>query len=102
MGAMTAAEVGVATKPTPHFFEHGLETLPRECLAVLQFDRFRATLRNAYAQVPLHHARFDAMDFKPEDLRSLDDVKRLPFTVKADLRDHYPFGMFARSHHELA
>jgi phenylacetate-CoA ligase len=101
MGAMTAVEVGVATK-RPHFFEHGLETLPRERLAMLQFDRFRATLGNAYAQVPLHRARLDAMGFKPEDFRFLDDVKRLPFTVKSDLRDHYPFGMFARPHHELA
>ena len=78
------------------------ETMPREQLAALQLERLRATVKNAYDNVPLHRSRLDAAGVKPADVRSLDDVQRLPFTLKADLRDHYPFGMFARPHGELA
>jgi phenylacetate-CoA ligase len=78
------------------------ETMPREQLAALQLERLRATVKNAYDNVPLHRSRLDAAGAGPEDVRSLDDVQRLPFTLKADLRDHYPFGMFARPHGELS
>jgi phenylacetate-CoA ligase len=52
--------------------------------------------------VPFHRARLDAAFIEPNDLRSLDDIRRLPFTVKTDLRDHYPFGLFARPRESLA
>ncbi|MEO8309900.1 MAG: phenylacetate--CoA ligase [Caldimonas sp.] len=74
----------------------GIETLPRERLERLQLERLRTTLRNAYDHVPLHRARLEATGFRPGDLSSLDDVAELPFTFKSDLRDHYPFGLFAR------
>ncbi|MDP3082884.1 MAG: phenylacetate--CoA ligase [Rubrivivax sp.] len=70
--------------------------MPREQLAALQLERLRATLRNAADHVPLHRRRLAEAGVVPEDLHSLADVRRLPFTVKADLRDHYPFGLFAR------
>ena len=70
-----------------------IETLPREQLAELQLDRLRATVRHAADNVPLHRARLNAAAVRPEDLRSLADVQRLPFMTKADLRDHYPFGL---------
>src|SRR5690606_31697825 len=54
------------------------------------------TLRNAYDNVPLHRARLAAAGIDPDALKSLDDVRHLPFTVKTDLRDQYPFGMLAR------
>ena len=73
-----------------------METLPRERLEALQLERLRATLKNACEHVPLHRTRLDAAGVKPDDVRSLDDMQRLPFTQKTDLRDHYPFGMFAR------
>jgi phenylacetate-CoA ligase len=82
-------------------FEPAAETMPRGKLAALQLKRLRQTVGNAYKNVPLHRGRMDAIGFKPGDLRSLDDLQRLPFTLKADLRDHYPFGMFARPREKL-
>ncbi len=84
-----------------HCFDPEAENMPREKLAALQLRRLRQTLRNAYQNVPLYRERLDAARCKPEDLRSLADLARLPFTVKADLRDHYPFGMFARPRERL-
>ncbi len=78
------------------------ETMPRELLAQLQLERLQATVRSAYHTVPLHRARFDALGLVPQDIQSLDDLARLPFTVKTDLRDHYPFGMFTRPVDQLA
>ena len=78
------------------------ETMPREQLAALQLARLRDTVKNAYDNVPLHRARLDAAGARPADIGSLDDLQRLPFTLKTDLRDHYPFGMFARPRAELA
>lgn len=82
-------------------FEPAAETMPRGQLAALQLRRLRQTVSNAYKNVPLHRARMEAMGFKPGDLRSLDDLQRLPFTVKTDLRDNYPYGMFARPREQL-
>ncbi|OSC51193.1 hypothetical protein B5181_39665, partial [Streptomyces sp. 4F] len=69
--------------------------MSREQLAELQLDRLRATLRHAYDNVELYRKKFDAAGVTPEDCRSLADLSRFPFTTKADLRDTYPFGMFA-------
>ncbi len=103
MGATTMAEVGIGTGATlRHGFQPDVETLPRERLAALQLERLRATLRNAYDHVPLHRARLDAIGATPEDFHRLDDVRRLTFTLKSDLRDHYPFGLFARPVSALA
>ncbi|CAL9279729.1 MULTISPECIES: phenylacetate--CoA ligase PaaK [unclassified Streptomyces] len=71
------------------------ERLDREELQALQLERLRATLRHAYENVPFHRRSFDAAGVRPEDCRSLADLARFPFTTKADLRDEYPFGMFA-------
>ena len=72
------------------------ETMPRERLAQLQLERLQATVTNAYDHVPLHRQRLQASGVRPADIRSLDDLALLPFTVKTDLRDQYPFGLFAR------
>src|SRR5579859_4314611 len=64
-------------------------------LRALQLDRLRWTLRYAYANVPFYRKRFDAAGVRPEDCRSLADLAAFPFTTKLDLRDNYPFGMFA-------
>ncbi|MGW7416829.1 phenylacetate--CoA ligase PaaK [Streptomyces sp. NPDC054863] len=71
------------------------ERLGREELQVLQLERLRSSLRHAYANVPHYKTAFDAAGLTPDDCRSLDDLARFPFTTKADLRDNYPFGMFA-------
>ncbi|WP_415949441.1 phenylacetate--CoA ligase PaaK [Streptomyces sp. KLOTTS4A1] len=71
------------------------ERLGPEELAQLQLTRLRETLQHAYARVPHHRAAFDRAGVHPEDCRSLADLARFPFTTKADLRENYPFGMFA-------
>ncbi len=83
-------------------YESAAETMPRGRLAALQLKRLRETVRNAYENVPLHRRRMRKLGIEPGDIRSLADLARLPFTVKSDLRDHYPFGMFARPRAEIA
>jgi phenylacetate-CoA ligase len=103
MGAITSAEIGIGNSNGASRYLHpALETMPREQLAELQLARLRDTVRNAYDHVPMQRARLDAAKFGPDDIRTLADVQQLPFTVKSDLRDHYPFGMFARPCSELA
>jgi phenylacetate-CoA ligase len=91
METMTRDSVGTGRHLHP-----AQETMPREQLAALQLERLRGTVRNAYDNVPMHRARMDAVGIAPDDIRTLADVQRLHFTVKTDLRDHYPYGMFAR------
>ncbi|MGW5346745.1 phenylacetate--CoA ligase PaaK [Streptomyces sp. HUAS TT3] len=71
------------------------ERLGREELAALQLTRLRDTLARAYERVPFYRQAFDKVGVHPDDCRSLADLARFPFTTKADLRDQYPFGMFA-------
>ncbi|MDJ0460159.1 phenylacetate--CoA ligase PaaK [Streptomyces sp. H27-C3] len=71
------------------------EQLGRGELEALQLERLRKSLRHAYNQVPFYRQAFDQAGLRPEDCTSLADVARFPFTTKADLRDNYPFGMFA-------
>ncbi|WP_405801376.1 phenylacetate--CoA ligase PaaK [Streptomyces sp. NBC_01506] len=71
------------------------EQLGRDELEALQLTRLRTTLRHAYDNVPFYRESFDAAGLRPDDCRSLADLARFPFTAKADLRDNYPFGMFA-------
>ena len=72
-----------------------LETLGREQLAELQRERLHAVAAYVYDRIGLYRERFDDAGVGPEQIRSLDDLRRLPFTRKDDLRDHYPFGLFA-------
>ena len=72
-----------------------IETASRDEIAALQLQRLRATLNHAYENVPHYRQAFDAKGVHPEDLRQLADLAMFPFTVKKDLRDSYPFGLFA-------
>lgn len=72
-----------------------VETMPRPKLRELQLERLRWSVQWAYDRVPFHHHRLDAAGVTPAHIRSLDDLRRLPFMVKADLREHYPTGLFA-------
>ena len=80
--------------PTPAALEP-IEQASQDELRALQLDRLRWSLRHAFEHVPHYRASFDAAGVHPDDLRSLDDLARFPFTTKADLRATYPFGMFA-------
>lgn len=79
-----------------------IERASRDELAALQLDRLRRLLARAYADVPFYRARFDGAGVHPSDLRELADLARFPFTVKDDLRRHYPFGMLAVPRERLA
>ena len=69
--------------------------LDRDSLLQIQLQRLRETLERVYARVPFYRRSFDHAGVKPADLRTLADLGRFPFTQKTDLRDHYPFGLFA-------
>jgi phenylacetate-CoA ligase len=71
------------------------ERMSRDELAVLQLRRLQTTLRHAYDHVPAYRAKFDAAGIRPDDCQTLADLARFPFTSKDDLRENYPFGMFA-------
>lgn len=76
-------------------FDPDAECMPREALTALQTTRLKQTLECAYKNVPHYRKKFDAAGVKPSDFKSLGDITRFPFTLKNDLRDNYPFGMFA-------
>ncbi len=78
--------------PTPL---HRIETASRDEIAALQLERLKRTLSHAYANVPHYRRKFEAAGVHPDDLRSLEDLAKFPFTTKADLRENYPFGLFA-------
>jgi phenylacetate-CoA ligase len=82
-------------------FAPDIERLDRDSLRLLQFGRLRKTLERAYASVPHYRRAFDEMGVAPGDLKSLADIRRFPFTVKTDLRDNYPFGLFAVPREQL-
>ncbi|MCX4852945.1 phenylacetate--CoA ligase PaaK [Streptomyces canus] len=71
------------------------ERLDAGALRAVQLERMRASLRHAYEHVPFYRESFDKAGVRPDDCRSLTDLARFPFTTKADLREHYPYGMFA-------
>jgi phenylacetate-CoA ligase len=72
------------------------ETLPREALEALQAKRLQRVVERVYATVPFYRQHFDKAGVKTEKIRSLDDLQRLPFTLKQDMRDNYPYGLFAK------
>ncbi|MBT9281887.1 MAG: AMP-binding protein [Hydrogenibacillus schlegelii] len=76
-------------------FNVEMETMPRIEKEKLQLKRLQETVAYAYARVPFYRRRFDEAGVRPEDIRSLDDLRRLPMMKKSDLREHYPFGLFA-------
>lgn len=78
-----------------NYFEPDLETAPREVLHWIQSRRLVKMVENCYNTVPLYKKRFDEMGLLPGDIKSIDDIHKLPFTYKTDLRDNYPFGMIA-------
>ena len=80
--------------PEPHELEP-IERASADELQALQLERLRWTLQHAYDHVPHYRRAFDARGVHPSDCRTLADIAKFPFTTKADLRDQYPFGMFA-------
>lgn len=79
-----------------------IETASRDELSALQLSRLKWSLAHAYDNVPAYRRKFDAAGVHPDDLKSLDDLAKFPFTAKADLRDNYPFGMLAVPREKVA
>jgi phenylacetate-CoA ligase len=79
----------------PTYWQPDAECMDREELEQQQLERLQTTLTRAYRNVPFYRRRLDEVGFDPEGLRSIDDLRRLPFTTKADLVEAYPYGMFA-------
>ncbi len=84
----------VGAAPPPELLDAG-ERLSRDALLELQLERLRWSLRHAYANVAHYRSAFDSAGVTPDDCETLADIARFPFTTKLDLRDNYPFGMFA-------
>ena len=87
--------------PKPGDLE-AIETASRDEIAALQLQRMKWSLKHAYENVPFYRDSFDKAGVHPEDLKSLADLARFPFTVKQDLRDNYPFGLFAVPREQIA
>jgi len=72
-----------------------IECMSRQDMRILQSERLKQLVQKVYDNVAFYRRRMDEMGVKPEDIQSIDDIVKLPFTYKNDLRDHYPFGLFA-------
>ena len=84
------------------FWQKEEECMPRAELRALQLQKLRSLVARVYASVPAYTEALDKAGVKPDDICSLDDIRRLPFTTKADLRDHYPLGYLAIPRREVA
>ncbi len=83
------------------FFNEEFETLPRPALDALQLKRLQAVLGKVYANVPFYRASFDAAGITPAVVKNLDDLQKLPFTTKQNMRDSYPYSLFAAPMEEI-
>ncbi len=77
------------------YYDPEHETMSRERLAHLQLQRLQTTVKRVYKSVPFYRDAFKSRGLEPGDIKTLDDIKKLPFTYKQDLRDNYPYGLFA-------
>lgn len=76
-------------------YDERIETMSRDEMSALQLERLKKIVKYAYDRVPFYTRKFDAIGLKPEDIRTLDDITKIPFTTKTDLRDNYPYGLMA-------
>ncbi len=88
-------ETAIGGSAGTFMFDCHAEMMPRNALSALQTSRLKQTLERAYANVAHYRKKFDAAGVRPRDFGSLADITKFPFTLKSDLRDNYPFGMFA-------
>ncbi|MBR9921091.1 MAG: AMP-binding protein [Bacteroidetes bacterium] len=77
-------------------YKPSIETMPLEKLRALQSQRLTDLVERLYKTVPFYKAQFDAIRLEPGDIKNIDDLSKIPFTRKTDLRDHYPYGLFAK------
>lgn len=77
------------------FFDSKIEQMGREEMRALQLERLKKIVKYAYERVPFYKKKFDEIGLKPEDIKTLDDISKIPYTTKTDLRDNYPYGLLA-------
>ena len=77
------------------YYSPEIETAPREKIVALQNERLAATVRRVYENVPFYRSKMEQSGVTPDDIRTIDDLHKLPFSYKQDLRDTYPYGLFA-------
>ncbi len=83
------------------YWNEHIECMPIEQLRELQSERLKRTVYRVYQNVPFYRKKMQELGIAPEDIKSIDDIKYLPFTTKADLRDNYPYGLFAAPMSEI-
>ncbi len=83
------------------YWNEKIETMPTEEIKKLQLQKLKLQVKHCYENSIFYRKKFDKIGLKPEDIRSLDDLQKIPFTVKSDLRDNYPFGMVAAKSDEI-
>ncbi len=84
------------------YYQQEIETMPKEQLRKLQFERMKESMRRAYDNIEFFRASFSRAGVTPDDLESLEDLSKFPFVVKQDMRDAYPFGLFAVPNKDVA
>ena len=99
---MSISHAGRLTADPDFMFDRAAETMSRRALAEMQKERLQWSLTRAYENVPHYRRSFDAAGVTPQHLTSLGDLKHFPFTVKTDLRDNYPYDIFATPVNQLA
>ncbi len=77
------------------FFDKKIEQMDRAEMRALQLERLKKIVKYAYERVPFYTKKFDEIGLKPEDIQTLEDIKKIPYTTKTDLRDNYPYGLLA-------
>ena len=77
------------------FFDSKIEQMGRDEMRALQLDRLKKIVKYAYERVPFYKKKFDEIGLKPEDIKTLEDISKIPYTTKTDLRDNYPYGLLA-------
>ena len=83
------------------YWNKPIETMERGALESLQLERLQETVRRVYQNVPVYRERMQQAGVEPEDIKTLSDIRKLPFTQKTDLRDNYPYGLFAAPQEEI-
>jgi len=83
------------------YWNERIETMPTEEIKKLQLQKLKEQIKHCYENSSFYRRKFDCVGLKPKDIRSLDDLQKIPFTVKSDLRDNYPFGMVATKSDEI-
>ena len=91
----------MAVKREHKIWNPEMECMSRDESHALQGERLRKVVRHVYDNVAVYRERMDAKGVKPEDIRTADDIVLLPFTEKTDLRDYFPFGLFAVPNSEI-